>query len=112
MLKLRLAPMTDEAFIAVTAIGSTSRGRHIPVRSLLLYRLLLTFAWIGYQSTKAQTVVIIVLVEQKAANDMSKVHVTIFPVHHGSPLSTTTDKDGNFKFSGLTPGAYRVYVQE
>ncbi len=79
------------------------------MRSLLLI-VLFTSSWLASPSTKAQTGVITGRVVAEDGGDMSKVNVTIY--HTGSPLSTATDKDGNFKFTDVTPLAYRVYVQE
>jgi hypothetical protein len=48
---------------------------------------------------------------------LSKVNVSAHPAYAGrrnagSPLSTTTDEEGNFKFTGLTPRAYSISARE
>jgi len=81
------------------------------VRSLLLF-VLFTSSWLATPSAKAQTGVITGRVVAQDGGDMSKVFVKIYPVQAGGPLWTNTDENGNFKFTGLTPRAYLIYVRE
>jgi Carboxypeptidase regulatory-like domain len=76
-----------------------------------MIHLLFLFLCFTPMIAKAQTGVITGRVVAEDGVDMSNVLVTLYPARAGGPLSTTTDKDGDFKFSGLTPRAYRVYVQ-
>src|SRR5262245_39472608 len=66
---------------------------------------------------KAQTGVITGRVVAEDGGGLSKVNVSAHPAYAGlrnagSPLSTTTDEEGNFKFTGLTPRAYSISVRE
>ena len=68
-------------------------------------------------ASEAQTGLITGRVVTEDGGDMSNVNVSIYPAyagqrHAGSPLSTTTDEHGNFKFTDLKPRAYRIYVRE
>jgi hypothetical protein len=84
------------------------------MRSLLFLTILIShFASIS----EAQTGVITGRVIAEDGGDVSNVSVSIHPAYTGQrdaggPLSTTTDESGNFKFTGLKPRAYRIYVRE
>jgi Carboxypeptidase regulatory-like domain len=78
---------------------------------------LFLFFWAIPLIAKAQTGGITGRVIAEDGGGLSNVNVSAHPAYAGrrnagSPLSTTTDEEGNFKFTELTPRAYSIYVRE
>jgi hypothetical protein len=84
---------------------------------MILFLFLATLISLIAPTSEAQTGVITGRVVAEDGGDMSNVNVSLYPAYAGrpvagSPLSTTTDESGNFKFTDLKPRAYTIYVGE
>jgi hypothetical protein len=86
------------------------------MKSLLLF-VIFASSCFAPLAAKAQTGVITGRVVAEDGGGLANVNVSLYPAYAGqrnpvSHLSTTTDEDGNFKFTGVSPRAYSIYVQE
>jgi len=87
------------------------------VEKLCLLLLLLSSWFVSLTANAQQTGVITGRVVTEDGGGLSNISVVAFQVNTGQrnlggQLSTTTDDDGNFKFTGLSPRAYLIYAQE